>query len=334
MSKRTNMPTRRLVVAATLSLVALAPIGAMAQANYPSKPVTIIVPFPPGGGNDVVARLLSQGLGKKFNQRFIVQNVAGANGSVGLNMLARAEPDGYTLGVAAAGPMAVNPNLYSDLPYDPVKDFEPIANVVNTPLLLVLNPKVKANTIPELIAEAKANPDKFSYGSPGIGNSGHLAGELFNSMAGLKIVHVPYSGNGPAMTDLLGGQVQMLWSSIPSVLPHVQQGALKGIAIGSAQRLPALANIPTVAETVPGYEAYSWVGLIAPKGTPRPIIDKLNAAIKELLSTPEAIATVEKIGAIPVASTPDEFREYIKAEIKKWGDVIRDAKITAENEAK
>jgi tripartite-type tricarboxylate transporter receptor subunit TctC len=325
------MWTRRLAIAAALSLAAFIPATAMAQANYPRKPVTIIVPFPPGGGNDVVARLLSQGLGKKFNQRFIVQNVAGANGSVGLNMLARAEPDGYTLGVAAAGPMAVNPNLYNDLPYDPVKDFEPISNVVNTPLLLVLNPKVKANTIPELIAEVKANPDKFSYASPGIGNSGHLAGELFNSMTSLKIVHVPYSGNGPAMTDLLGGQVQMLYSSIPSVLPHVQQGALKGISIGSAQRLPALPNIPTIAESVPGYEAYSWVGLIAPKGTPRPNIDKLNAAIKELLSTPEAIATVAKIGAIPVASTPEEFGEYIKAEIKKWGDVIRESKITAEN---
>ena len=303
---------------------------ALAQA-WPSRTIRLIVPFPPGGGNDVIARVVAQKLGERLGQPVVVENRAGANGIVGLQALMQAPPDGHTIAVGAAGPLAVNPSLYDKLPYDPLKDFAPITNMVNFPLLLVTHPSVPAKTTRELVALAKAQPGKLYYSSPGSGNSGHLAGELFNTAAGVKTVHVPYKGQGPALADLLAGQVQMLYSSIPSVLPHVQQKQLNAIAVGSAKRVPSLPDIPTIAESgVPGYEAYSWVGMIAPAGTPKEVIARLNREIVEILKQKDVAEKLNAQGALPVGDTPEQFGAYIKAEIEKWGAVVRSSNIKAE----
>ena len=309
------------------AILAYAAAPAYAQA-WPARTIRIIVPFPPGGGNDVVGRLIAQKLSERIGQQVVVENRAGANGIVGLQALMQAAPDGYTLGVGAAGPMAVNPALYDKLPYDPLKDFAPISNVANFPLLLVTHPSVAAKTTRDLVALAKAKPGTLHYSSPGNGNSGHLAGELFNTLAGVKTVHVPYKGQGPAITDLIAGQVQMLYSSIPSVLPHVRQGQLTAIAVGSATRLASLPDIPTIAESgVPGYEAYSWAGILAPAGTPKDIVARLSREIADILKQKEVSERLLSQGAIPVGDSPEQFSAYIKTEMEKWGAVVRAANI-------
>jgi Uncharacterized protein conserved in bacteria len=227
--------------------------------------------------------------------------------------------------------MAVNPSLYKKIPYDPLRDFAPVTNMVNFPLLLVTHPTFPVKSIKDIIAVAKAHPDKVNYASPGSGNSGHLAGELLNSMAHIKIMHVPYKGAGPAITDLLAGQMQMMFSSIPSVLPHVQTGKLNAIAIGSAKRLSSLPDVPTVAESgVPKYEAYSWVGMVAPAKTPRDIVLKLNREIIDILQVKQVGDSLLQQGAIPDFNTPEQFSAYIKSEIAKWGAVVRAANIRAD----
>ena len=313
-----------------LALLGLAATSVQAQ-NYPNKPIRLIVPFPPGGGNDVIARLIAQKLSDRFGQQVVVDNKAGANGIVGLQALMQSPADGYTLAVAAAGPMAVNPSLYDKLPYDPTKDFSPITNMVNYPLLLVVHPSVPVKTTLDLVNLAKAKPKQLFFASPGSGNSGHLAGELFNTMAQVQTVHVPYKGQGPALADLLTGQVQMLYSSIPSVLPQVRSGQLNALAVGSAKRLPSLPDIPTLAETgVPGYEAYSWVGIVAPAKTPKAIVTRLNQEIVDILKQKDVAEKLNQQGALPVGDTPEQFGAYIKAEIDKWGAVVRAANIKAD----
>ena len=315
-----------------LGLALLGLVGTAVQAqNYPNKPIRLIVPFPPGGGNDVIARLIAQKLSDRFGQQVVVDNKAGANGIVGLQALMQSPADGYTLAVAAAGPMAVNPSLYDKLPYDPTKDFSPITNLVNYPLLLVVHPSVPVKTTLDLVNLAKAKPKQLFFASPGSGNSGHLAGELFNTMAHVQTVHVPYKGQGPALADLLTGQVQMLYSSIPSVLPQVRSGQLTALAVGSAKRLPSLPDIPTIAETgVPGYEAYSWVGIVAPAKTPKAIVTRLNQEIVDILKQKDVAEKLNQQGALPVGDTPEQFGAYIKAEIDKWGAVVRAANIKAD----
>ena len=315
-----------------LGLVLLGLVSTSVQAqNYPNKPIRLIVPFPPGGGNDVIARLIAQKLSDRFGQQVVVDNKAGANGIVGLQALMQSPADGYTLAVAAAGPMAVNPSLYDKLPYDPTKDFSPITNMVNYPLLLVVHPSVPVKTTLDLVNLAKAKPKQLFFASPGSGNSGHLAGELFNTMAQVQTVHVPYKGQGPALADLLTGQVQMLYSSIPSVLPQVRSGQLNALAVGSAKRLPSLPDIPTLAETgVPGYEAYSWVGIVAPAKTPKAIVTRLNQEIVDILKQKDVAEKLNQQGALPVGDTPEQFGAYIKAEIDKWGAVVRAANIKAD----
>ncbi|MBA2961978.1 MULTISPECIES: Bug family tripartite tricarboxylate transporter substrate binding protein [Ramlibacter] len=325
-------PNRRQLLAAGLSLAAAGPALAQsaAPAGYPNKPVRLIVPFPPGGGNDVIARVVGQKLGERLGQSVVIDNRGGGNGTIGLAALAQSAPDGYTLAVGAAGPMAVNPSLYEKLPYDPLRDFASITNMVNFPLLLVTHPSVPARTVRDLVELAKARPNALFYASPGSGNSGHLAGELFNSMAKVSITHVPYKGQGPALADLLAGQVQMLYSSIPSVMQHVQQGRLNAIAVGSAQRIASLPNVPTIAETIPGYEAYSWVGMVAPKGTPREIVARLHREIVDILKQKDVEDKLVGEGAIPVGDTPEQFAAYIAAEITKWGAVVKSANIKAD----
>lgn len=304
--------------------------GAFAQ-NYPFKPIRLIVPFPPGGGNDVAGRIVAQKLAERLGQPVVVENRAGANGIVGLQALMQALPDGYTIGVGAAGPLAVNPSIYAKLPYDPLKDFTPITNVAIFPLLLVTHPSVPAKNLSQLIVLAKTEQSRLYYASPGAGNSGHLAGELLNHMAGLRITHVPYKGQGPAVTDLLAGQVQLLWSSIPSVIGHVQSGKLRAIAIGSAKRLESLPDIPTAAESgVPGYEAYSWVGLIGPARLPPQVVARLNREVVDILKTREFAEQLLKQGALPDPTTPVQFAAYIQSEIEKWGALVKVAGIKAE----
>ncbi|RYY83032.1 MAG: tripartite tricarboxylate transporter substrate binding protein [Comamonadaceae bacterium] len=319
--------TRRTVLAAGAALLA-AP--AFAQAGYPSKPVRLIVPFPPGGGNDVIARVVGQKLAERLGQSVVIDNRGGGNGSIGLAALAQSAPDGYTLAVGAAGPMAVNPSLYEKLPYDPQRDFAPITNMVNFPLLLVVHPGVPIKSVKDLVELARARPGGLFYASPGSGNSGHLAGELFNSMAKVSTTHVPYKGQGPALTDLLAGQVQMLYSSIPSVMQYVQQGKLNAIAVGSEQRISSLPNVPTIAETIPGYEAYSWVGMVAPARTPPDIVARLHREIAEILKQKDVEQKLVGEGALPVGDTPEQFAAYITAEIRKWGAVVKAANIKAD----
>ena len=309
-------------------LLTLMTAWAWAQGAYPQKTVRLIVPFPPGGGNDVIARVVAQKLTDKWGQTVVVENRAGANGIVGLQALIQAPADGYTLAVGAAGPMAVNPSLYAKLPYDPLKDFAPITNLVNFPLLLVTHPSVPAKTTRELVALAKAKPGQLTYASPGSGNSGHLAGELFNSMAGVQIVHIPYKGQGPAQTDLMAGQVNMLYSSIPSVINQVKSGQLTAIAVGSAKRLASIPDVPTISESgVPGYEAYSWVGLVAPAQTPPDIVRKIHRDVSEILKQRDVADKLNQQGALPIGDTPEEFTQYIRDEIAKWGKVVREANI-------
>jgi tripartite-type tricarboxylate transporter receptor subunit TctC len=322
--------TRAIAQCCAVGLLALGANTALAQA-YPSKPIRMVIPFPPGGGNDIIARFVGKKLSDRLGQPVVLDNKAGANGIVGLTAVMQAAPDGYTLGIAAAGPMAVNPALYDKLPYNPLTDFAPITNMVNYPLLLVTHPSVPAKNVQELVALAKSKPGTLFYASPGSGNSGHLAGELFNSLAKVNTVHVPYKGQGPATADLLAGQVQMLYSSIPSVLSMVQQGRLTALAIGSAKRLASLPNVPTIAESgVPGYEAYSWIGIVAPANTPREIILRLNREIVEILKEKDAVEELLRQGAIPVADSPEHFAAYMKDEIAKWGAVVKSANIKAD----
>jgi tripartite-type tricarboxylate transporter receptor subunit TctC len=317
------------------ALITLGLVGAMLASvhaqGYPNKPIRLIVPFPPGGGNDVIGRIIAQKLTERFGQQVVVDNRAGANGIVGLQALMQAPPDGYTIGVAAAGPMAVNPSLYDKLPYDSLKDFSYVTNMVIFPLILITHPSVPVKTTQELINLAKAKPKQIFFGTPGSGNSAHLAGELLNSMANIQTVHVPYKGQGPAMADLVTGQVQMMFASIPSVLPQVKSGQVNAIAMGSAKRVPSLPDIPTLSESgVPGFEAYSWVGILTPAKTPKDIITKLNKEIVDILKQKDVADSLNQQGAIPVGDSPEQFAAYVKAEINKWGAVVKSANIKAD----
>jgi tripartite-type tricarboxylate transporter receptor subunit TctC len=322
--------TRTRTIAVAAAMLAAAGLPASAQ-NYPSKPIRLIVPFPPGGGNDVIGRVVGAKLSERWGQQVIVDNRGGANGMIGLQLLMQAPPDGYTIAVGAAGPLAVNPSLYAKMPYDSLRDFTPITNAANFPLLLVVHPSVNARNVRELIALAKSEPGKLNCAFPGVGNSAHLAAELFNSMAGVKIVTVAYKGTGPTITDLLAGQVQMTFSSIPSVLPHVQANKLRALAIGNLKRISALPDVPTIAESgVPGYEAYSWVGIVGPAGMPKAVTTKLNHEIVDILHVKQVGDSLTQQGAIPVGDSTEHFAQYIKDEIAKWGAVVRKANIKAE----
>lgn len=313
-----------------LGALSLSPAAAWAQA-YPSKLIRMIVPFPPGGGVDFIGRTMGKHLSERLGQQVLIDNRAGANGIVGLEVLKASPPDGYTIAAASQGPLSINPTIYRKLPYDTLRDFAPIANMVNFPLMLVVHPSLPVKNVRELIALARARPGELTYSSSGAGNSGHLAAELFNSMAKVKILHVPYKGTGPAGIALLAGEVQLTHSSIPTVLPHVRIGRLRALGVGNAQRIPSLQEFPTIAESgLPGFEAYAWGGMIAPANTPKDIIARLNREIVQILKQRDVADQLLKEGTVPIPDTPEEFGAYIKAEIKKWGDVVRMANIKAE----
>jgi tripartite-type tricarboxylate transporter receptor subunit TctC len=324
--------------ALALGVLSLCPATALAQTAatgsgqaWPVKPIRLIVPFPPGGGVDFIGRIIGQKLSERLGQQVAVDNRAGANGIVGLEILKTSPPDGYTISAASAGPLTVNPFIYSKLPYDTLKDFTAISNMVNFPLLLVVHPSLPVKSVRELIALAKKNPDQLSYSHPGAGNSGHLAGELFVSMAKVKILSVPYKGTAPAGMALLAGEVQLTFSSIPTVLPHVRAGKLRALGIGNREKIPSLAEFPTIAESgLPGYEAYAWGGMIGPANMPKEIVQRLNKEIVEILKLKEVTDRMLAEGTVPTPSTPEEFTAYMKSELKKWGDVVKLANIKAE----
>src|SRR5450759_837577 len=317
-------------LALALGVLSLCPVTAIAQA-WPSKPIRLIVPFPPGGGVDFMGRIISQKLSERLGQQVAVDNRAGSNGIVRLEILKTSPPDGYTISVASAGPLVVNPFIYAKLPYDTMRDFTHIANMVNYPLLLVAHPSLPVKNVKELIALAKKNHEQLSYSHPGAGNSGHLAGELFNSMAKVKILAVPYKGTAPAVLSVLSGEAHLTYSSIPTILPHVRGGKVRALGVGNAQRLSSLPEFPTIAEAgVPGYEAYAWGGMIGPANMPKEIVQRLNKEIVEILKLKDVTDRMLSEGTVPTPSSPEEFTAYMKSELKKWGEVVKIANIKGE----
>jgi len=295
--------------------------------TYPAKPVRLITPFPPGGGTDVVARIVGAKLAELLGQPVVTENKAGAGGSLGTELAARAAPDGYTLVLGSTATHAVNPSLYSNVGYDPVADFIAVSSVATTPLLLVVNPQVPATTVPELIAlaKAKAASAPLNFASAGSGSAQHLGGELFKTMTGTAITHIPYKGAGPAMSDLLGGHVAMAFDTMPSALPQVRADKLRALGISSLKRHPALPDVPTIAESVPGYEYISWYGIFAPKGTPSVVVDRLNAEIKRALASKDVQDKFKAAGIDPEWSSTVEFTALVAREVPKWRKVIQQA---------
>jgi len=310
---------------------AAAPAGAQTAGAYPVRPVRIVVPFAPGGATDILARAIGQKLTEALGQPVIVDNRAGAGGNIGTDAVAKAAPDGYTLLMGGVGPNAINPALYPKLPYDPIRDFAPVALVATVANVLVLHPSVPATSVKQLVALARAQPGKLTHASSSIGSAGHLAGEMMKLMTGIEMVTVHYKGSAPALLDLMSGQADLMFDNLPACLPHIKSGKLKVIATSNAQRTSALPDLPTVAESgLPGFDAGSWFGILAPAGTPRDIIGRLNAPIVKSLATPELKERMSSQGAAPVGSTPEEFGQHIRAEVAKWSKVIKAAKIQLE----
>ncbi|MDQ6618716.1 MAG: tripartite tricarboxylate transporter substrate binding protein [Pseudomonadota bacterium] len=309
---------------------ALATVGmstAFAQA-FPTKPVRVIVPYTPGGTTDLLARLVAAKLQERWGQPVVVENKPGANGMIGADLVAKAPPDGYTLGIASPGTHAANASLYKNISYDTIKDFTPVTLAVSAPMLLVVHPSLKVNTVKELIALAKSKPGQISYASGGSGSSQHLAMEQFKLMAGVDMVHVPYKGSAASYSDLLGGTVTAEIDVLPTSLPHVKAGKLKALGTGSARRLAAAPDVPTIAEAgVPGYEATSWYGFVAPANLPKDLLNKISGDIIQVLKRPDVNETLAGAGVIVVASTPDEFGAFIKREMDKAAKVVTAANI-------
>ena len=312
----------RLVAMAFLSL--LVPCVQATAEHYPDRIVRIINPYPPGGSVDVMARILAQKLTEALGQQVIVENRSGGGGNTGSDFVAKAEPDGYTLLFTAPGPLTVNQTLYSKRPFDPTKDFAPIALFATAPIVLIVNPGVPANNVQELIALARKEPGKINFASAGNGTTNHLSGELFKSMAHIDIVHVPYRGAGPAMNDLIAGHVQMFFDLMPVVLPQIAASKARALANAGAKRPSALPNVPTVAEQgLPGFDASSWYGLVAPAKTPEPVLAKLREEVAKALKAPDVVGRIRELGSEPGTAFGDDFRAFLAAETKKWAEVIR-----------
>jgi tripartite-type tricarboxylate transporter receptor subunit TctC len=323
--------TRRQVLAGLGALAGLAARGSAsvrAAEPYPTRTIRIVVPFTPGGGNDFMARLISQKLSGRLGQQMIVENVAGAGGAIGTGKVAKAAPDGYTLLLGSVSTVSINPSLYSNLPFDVVRDLAPISLFAATPALLVVRADLPVSSVKDLVALAKANPGKLNFASAGTGTSHQLASELFKYVSDIDIVHVPYKGSAPAVTGLLGGEVQMMFADIPAVLPMVQAGKFKALAVASLKRSTILPDVPTVVEAgYPDFEVLVWYGVLAPAGTPVSILDKLNAEIHAVADMPEVKKLLAAQGAEPAPSSRAEFGDRIKREIRKWSDVVTRAGI-------
>jgi tripartite-type tricarboxylate transporter receptor subunit TctC len=315
---------RKIFLLAATCLLGAATSVAYAQTGYPNKPVRLVVPFAPGGSTDALARLLAEELRVQLGQTVIVENKAGAGGNIGSDMAAKAPADGYTVLVAAAGPTVINPSLYSKMPYDPAKDLRPVTLLIQEPNLMAVNPKVPATTVAEFIAYAKSKPTEISFGSPGNGSPAHLAGEWFNQLTGTTMTHVPYKGTGPALNDLLAGQIAMMIDNMPALWPHVQSGKLRALAVSTDKRAAAAPNVPTLAESgVKGLVFGAWKGLMVPAATPQDIVDRLHAASVKALANPEFRKRLIELGAEPVGSTPAQFAAVIKAETASWAALVK-----------
>ena len=316
---------------AALFVVTLAGALPVCAQEYPRKPIRLIVPFAPGGGNDTVARAISQSAGASLGQPVVVDNRAGAGGILGAELAAKSPADGYTLFLGGVGSHAVNPNLHAKLPYDPVKDFAPITLIASAPSVLVVNPSLPARTLAEFTALAKASPGRINYASNGNGSSAQLAAVLYESMAGVQMVHVPYKGLAPALVDLLAGEVQAMFSSVVAIVPNIKAGRLRALAVTGKRRAALLPEVPTLDESgVPGYEAGSWYGILAPAGTPQAVVAKLHKAIVRALAQPEVRERLVSEGAEVIGSTPEAFAAHITAELARMGKLIRDAGIRME----
>ena len=314
--------TRRRLVQLAGGIAALAMPSLVFAADYPTRPVHVIVGFPPGGSADIVARIIAQALSERLGQPFIVDNRSGAGSNLGTEVVARAEPDGYTL-LSVSVANAINPTLYRKLNYDYMRDFAPIASIDVVPNVMDVSLSVAAKTVPEFIAYAKANPGKVIMGSGGIGSSPHVCGELFMMMTGVNMVHVPYRGVAPATTDLLAGRVQVLFDTLPASMANIKAGKVRALAVTTKNRVPVLPDVPAMDEFVPGYEATSFHGLAAPKGTPPEIIDKLNKAVNDALADATVKKRLSDLGGTVLAGTPANFGEFMAREIDKWGKVVK-----------
>jgi tripartite-type tricarboxylate transporter receptor subunit TctC len=301
-----------------------------AEMNYPVRPVRMLISYPPGGPSDLAARLIAPHLTESLGQQFITDNRGGAGGTLAVGLLTQATPDGYTLLMSAGGEIVIAPNLRSKLPYDPTKDIIPISRVGSSQLVLVVHPSVAAKSVQDLVALAKAKPGTINFASAGSGSTAHLAGEQFKYLAGINIVHVPYKGAGPALAELIGGQVQMLISAYSSASAHIKAGKLRPLGVTGLKRIASAPDLPTIAETVPGYEVLSWYGLHAPKGTPPAIINRLHRELAMIIRKPEISARLVGLGIEPEGNSPQEFLAQIKVEIAAWGKVITAAKIPKE----
>jgi tripartite-type tricarboxylate transporter receptor subunit TctC len=321
---------KSIFVASVCAMITAAAHAQPMQKNYPTKPVRIVVPQSAGASTDLVARLTAQKLAEAFGQPVVVDNRPGAGSIVGTDLVAKATPDGYTLLVVASS-VTINPSLYKNLPFDPIRDLAPITQLSAYPNMLTVHPSLPVKSVQDLIAYAKSNPGQINYGSSGTGTGTHLSGELFKNMTGVQMVHIPYKGGAPAVTALLGGQVQLNFASIQSVLPHVRAGKLRAIAVTTAKRSPAAPEVPTIAESgVPGYDHGPWNGLFAPATTPRQVISRLNAEVVKALQTPEMKPVLSHEGADPIGNSPEEFAVIVKNETAKWAQVIKSAGIKAE----
>ena len=320
--------TRRLLCCAALTGLGLSSGQAVAQSPYPNKPLRLVVTFPTGGAPDILARLFSEKA--QLGQAIVVDNKPGAGGNIGADIVARSPGDGYTLVLGTVGTHAINGSLYEKIPYDMVKQFTPISLIASAPNLLVVNNDLPVKTVPELITYMKANPNKLSFGSPGIGTSVHVSGELFKSMTGTQMTHAPYKGRQYAIPDLMGGSIQLMFDNMPSALPMAREGKIRAIAVTTAKRSNAAPEIPTVAETVPGFEATTWFALFAPANTPRPVIDRLNAEVQRVYRLPEVQERLKSLGLEAVLSSPEELSRYQASEIAKWAKVVKDSGARAE----
>lgn len=310
-----------------LAAVFLWGCGAPAHAqSYPAKQLRFVVPFAAGGPTDLLARTLAQKLSAQLGRSVIADNRPGAGGNLGADIVAKADPDGYTILMGTNGPLAVNVSLYANLPYDPLRDFAPITQVAFVPNVLVVHPSLPAGSVRELIDLLKANPDKYSYASGGNGTTQHLGGELFKTLAGVKMQHIPYKGGGPALNDVLGGQVPIMFESIATGMTHVRAGKLRALGVTSAQRNPSAPELPTVAEAgVPGFEITAWYGIVAPAGTPPDIVRRLNAELVLAIRSPEIAQRIAALGGAPIANTVEEFQAFLRTDVARWAKVVRES---------
>jgi tripartite-type tricarboxylate transporter receptor subunit TctC len=314
------MPKR---IAAAL-IAALLVAGAAQAQDYPTRPITLVVPYAAGGGNDVMARIVAEKMSRTLGQQIVIENKGGAGGSIATRQVAKAAPDGYTLGLGGTGTLAINPTLYHNVGYDPRKDFAPVGLIATSALVVLTNPQVAATSIPELIALAKREPGKLNYASAGVGSGIHLGAELFATMAGIKLTHVPYKGSSPALTDLIGGHVSIYFSSLPPAIALVKEGKVRALGVTGSMRSGIFPDLPTVAEAaLPGYEAVLHYGIVAPAGTPRPIIEKLSAALKAALAEPDVRERIIADGAEPLAGTPEDYAADIDREETKWSAIVK-----------